>query len=58
MIPELDLQLTLEQKFQLQVIESEVATMNREKLIELVIKTSQLLMIKENAIRSLARKVA
>ncbi len=57
MLPDLDLELTLEQQFQMQIIEKELATMNPEKLRELALNTSRLLMLKENAIRSLAKKI-
>ena len=58
MIPKLAFELTLEQQFQMQVIEKEVTTMSREKLTELLLQTSHLLMVKENLIKSLVNKVA
>lgn len=58
MLPEFDLELTLEQQFQLQLLEKELATVNQEKLKELVLKTSHLLMLRENVIRSLTKKIA
>ncbi len=57
MLPKIDLELTLEQQFQMQLIEKEVAIASHEKLKELVLKTSHLLMVKENLIRSLTRRV-
>lgn len=57
MLPELDLELTLEQKFQMQLIEKELATMSQAKMQELLLKTSHLLMVKENVIRALAKRV-
>lgn len=57
MLPNIDLELTLEQQFQMQLIEKELATASQEKLKELVLKTSHLLMVKENLIRSLTRRV-
>lgn len=58
MLPELDLELSLEQQFQMQIIEKELATMSQEKLKELLLKTSHLLMVKENVIRVLTKRVA
>lgn len=58
MLPNIDLELTLEQQFQMQLIEKELATVSQEKLKELVLKTSHLLMMKENLIRSLTRRIA
>jgi hypothetical protein len=57
MLPELDLELSLEQQFQMKVIEKELATMSQDKLKELLLKTSHLLMVKENVIRALTRRV-
>lgn len=58
MPPELDLELTLEQQFQLQLVEKELANMSPEKMKDLLLKTTQMLMVKDNAIRSLAKKLA
>lgn len=58
MIPELDLQLTLEQEFQLQLLEIQVHSMSDEHLKLMVLQTSQLLMMKDNVIRSLMHKLA
>ncbi len=57
MLPKIDLELTLEQQFQMQLIEKEVATASQEKLKELVLKTTHMLMLKENLVRSLTRRV-
>lgn len=57
MLPKLDLELTLEQQFQMQLIEKELATMSQEKLKSLLLTTSHLLMVKENIIRSLTKKM-
>ncbi|MBL1178198.1 hypothetical protein [Pantanalinema sp. GBBB05] len=57
MLPKLDFDLTLEQQFQMQLIEKEVAMMSQEKLKSLLLTTSHLLMVKENVIRSLTKKV-
>ena len=58
MLPNFDLELTLEQQFQLRLLEEELATANQEKLKELVLKTSHMLMLKDNVIRSLTKKMA
>jgi hypothetical protein len=57
MLPKLDFELTLEQQFQMQLIEQELANMSQEKLKSLLLRTSHLLMVKENVIRSLTKKV-
>lgn len=57
MLPRLDLELTLEQQFQMQLFEKELATMSREKLENLLLKTSELLMVKENIIKLLMNRV-
>lgn len=57
MVPRIDLELTLEQQFHMQLIEKEVETASQEKLKELVLKTSHLLMVKENLIRSLTKRL-
>ncbi|MBW4580310.1 MAG: NblA/ycf18 family protein [Tildeniella nuda ZEHNDER 1965/U140] len=57
MLPELDLELTLEQKFQMKLIEKELTTMSPAKLKELLLTTSHLLMVKENVIRALAKRL-
>jgi hypothetical protein len=57
MLPKLDLELTLEQQFQLQIIEKELATMSQEKLKDLLLKTSHMLMVKENVIRALTKRI-
>ncbi|MBD2075230.1 NblA/ycf18 family protein [Phormidium sp. FACHB-592] len=56
MLSNVDFELTLEQQFQMQVIEKELATMNQAKLKDLLLQTSRLLMIKENIICSLAKR--
>lgn len=57
MLPKLDFELNLEQEFQMQLIEKELETMSPEKLKSLLLKTSHLLMVKENIIRFLTKKV-
>lgn len=58
MLSDVDFELTLEQQFQMQIIEKELATMSQAKLKDLLLQTSHLLMIKENIIRSLAKRAA
>ena len=53
----LSTKLTLEQQFQLRAIEQSAANMNREQAIALLIQVSRLLMVKDNVIRQLIRKV-
>ncbi len=55
MPPELNLDLTLEQQFQIQMMAKEFAAMNHADLQELLLKTSYLLMVKENVIKSLLK---
>jgi hypothetical protein len=57
MLPRLDAELTLEQQFQMQVIEKEVEAASQEKLKDLLLKTTQMLMVKENVIRALTRRI-
>ncbi len=58
MLPQFDLELTLEQQFQLRLLEKELATASQEKLKELLLKVTHTLMLKENVIRSLTKKMA
>lgn len=58
MLSDVDFELTLEQQFQMQIIEKELATMSQAKLKALLLQTSHLLMVKENIIRSLAKRAA
>jgi hypothetical protein len=57
MLPKLNLDLTLEQQFQMKVIEEEIATMSHEKMKDLLLKTSELLMVRENVIRELTKRI-
>lgn len=45
--------LTIEQQFQLKLIEDSVEQMSQEQMKELLIESSRLLMIKDNAIKDL-----
>lgn len=56
MLPEISLELTLEQQFQMRLIEEQVAIMTREQATELLLQASRLLMLKDNVIRSLVKK--
>jgi hypothetical protein len=49
--------LSLEQQFQLRLMEESTANINREQAIDLLIQVSRLLMVKDNVIRQLMRKV-
>jgi hypothetical protein len=57
MLPELDLNLTLEQQFQLRLMEEQIPNMSAEQAQSLLIEASRLLMVKDNVIRSLVKKV-
>ena len=49
------LQLTLEQEFQLKLVEESAQEISREQALSLLVQTSKLLMIKDNVIRSLMK---
>jgi hypothetical protein len=51
--PSLD--LTLEQQFQMRLIQESAEHMSREQMQEMVIQLSQLLMVKDNVIRDLMK---
>ncbi|MEA5571771.1 NblA/ycf18 family protein [Calothrix sp. UHCC 0171] len=48
-------QLTLEQQFQMRLMEQSAESLTREQLLDMVIQTSRLLMIKDNVIRGLVK---
>jgi hypothetical protein len=50
--------LTLEQQFQMRLVEESTQGMSREQAVELLVEASRLLMLKDNVIRDLVRKVA
>lgn len=54
---EINPDLTLEQKFQMQVLDKIVQDMSREQAIYLLLETSRLLMVKDNMIKSLLKHV-
>jgi hypothetical protein len=49
-------QLTLEQEFQMRLIEESAQNLTREQMQDLLLQTSRLLMIKDNAIRDLLKR--
>lgn len=58
MLPEISLELNLEQQFQLRLMEEQVGTMSAEQTKDLLLQASKLLMLKDNVIRSLVKKAA
>ncbi|HEY9613145.1 NblA/ycf18 family protein [Allocoleopsis sp.] len=48
-------QLTLEQQFQMRLMEESAQRMSREQMQDILIQTARLLMVKENVIRDLLR---
>lgn len=58
MLPAISLDLTIEQQFQLRLMEEQVGTMNAEQTKDLLLQASKLLMLKDNVIRSLVKKAA
>lgn len=56
MLPELSLELTLEQQFQMRIMEEQVVGMPQQQMQELLLQASRLLMVKDNVIRSLIKK--
>ncbi|BAZ39205.1 phycobilisome degradation protein NblA [Calothrix sp. NIES-4101] len=49
-------QLSLEQQFQMRLMEQSAESLTREQLLDVVIQTSRLLMIKDNVIRGLVKE--
>jgi hypothetical protein len=47
--------LTLEQEFQMRLMEQSTQQMTREQMQELLIETARLLMVKDNVIRDLIK---
>jgi Phycobilisome degradation protein nblA len=58
MLPEISLELTLEQQFQMRLMEEQVGTMTQQQTQDLLLQASRLLMLKDNVIRSLVKKAA
>ena len=50
-------ELTLEQQFQMRLMEEAAQELNCDQLKELLLQSSKLLMVKDNVIRDLVRKV-
>jgi Phycobilisome degradation protein nblA len=57
-LPELTVDLTFEQQFQMRLMEEQVGAMNQQQTKELLLQASRLLMMKDNVIRSLVKKVS
>jgi hypothetical protein len=49
----INLELTLEQKFQIRLMEKSTQTMSRNEALDLLLQTSRLLMLKDNVIKQL-----
>jgi len=49
-------ELSLEQKFQMKLIEQAAQKMDKEQMLVLLIQASRLLMLKDNAIKSLMKQ--
>ena len=50
-------ELTLEQQFQMRLMEESTHQMSREQMQDLLVQASRLLMLKDNVIRDLVKKV-
>jgi len=49
-------ELTLEQEFQMRLMEESAQNMSREQMIETLIQASRLLMVKDNVIRNMLKQ--
>ena len=49
-------ELTIEQQFQMRLMEQSIQNMSREQARELLVETARLLMIKDNLIKSLLKQ--
>jgi uncharacterized protein YaaW (UPF0174 family) len=47
--------LTLEQQFQMKLVEDSVEHMNSQQMKEMIVQLSQIIMMKDNAVRAMAR---
>ncbi|AHB89125.1 MULTISPECIES: NblA/ycf18 family protein [Thermosynechococcus] len=56
--PELNVDLSFEQEFQMRVMEEQVSAMSLQEARELLLQASRLLMMKDNVIRSLVKRAA
>jgi len=50
-------ELSLEQQFQMRLVEESLSKMSHEQALDLLLQASRLLMVKDNVIRDLMRKV-
>lgn len=48
-------ELSLEQKFQMRMLAESAQTLSREEMIDVLIQTSRLLMVKDNVIRDMLK---
>jgi hypothetical protein len=55
---EISLELTLEQQFQMRLMEEQVVSLSQQQIQDLLLQASRLLMLKDNVIRSLLKKAA
>lgn len=53
---DLNFELSLEQQFNLKIMQKSIQKMNREEAISLLMDAAQLLMVKDNAIKSLMKQ--
>lgn len=56
--PELSVDLSYEQQFQMRLMEEQVDAMSHQQTRDLLLQASRLLMMKDNVIRSLVRRAA
>ncbi len=56
--PELNVDLSFEQEFQMRLMEEQVSAMSLQEARELLLQASRLLMMKDNVIRSLVKRAA
>lgn len=49
-------ELTLEQQFQMRLMEQSAQNMSREQMTDLLVQASRLLMLKDNVIKNLTQK--
>ncbi|MBF2089392.1 MAG: NblA/ycf18 family protein [Synechococcales cyanobacterium K44_A2020_017] len=49
-------ELTIEQQFQMRLMEESAQVMSREQALDLLVQASQLLMVKDNVIRNLLQR--
>jgi hypothetical protein len=51
-------ELTLEQQFQMRLMQESAQDLNREQMLDMLMQTSRLLMVKDNIIRDLIKNGA